>query len=242
VLDDANAACPLLLGNDWSTRAGAIVDCRNRCISYHKLSPDKLPDSVPSFVSIPGWALSPPKEKLLLFKSSGLDQPTQEPSVAGLQPTPLSASDAPFGDDKPLTAYSDLEFIQLVTKLKIIDDSISDTEMHEVQRFLLSFKDVFALSVRDITSPANFEPIRILNTVQPVQIKNPYRSHFSAVEMKAIDDTVSEWLKAGIIELSPEDEIPIINNLLAAKKLDGTFRICMDPRPLNSATIPCPDT
>ena len=55
----------------------------------------------------------------------------------------------------------------------------------------------------------------------------------------AIEEQIAIWRQAQIVEPVPGGATAgvVFNSLLTVRKKDGTFRVCLDPRPLNKATI-----
>ena len=89
-----------------------------------------------------------------------------------------------------------------------------------------------------ITTPAKFPPIDLQSMVIPnVRIPNAGSRRYSPPQREAIIEQVSTWLKAGIVEPVPPGTDSVINALLCVPKKGGQFRICIDPRPLNKATL-----
>ena len=65
------------------------------------------------------------------------------------------------------------------------------------------------------------------------------RTNYSPEERKAIEEQIAIWRQAQIVEPVPGGATAgvVFNSLLTVRKKDGTFRVCLDPRPLNKATI-----
>ncbi|KAL4308216.1 hypothetical protein GQ457_01G023920 [Hibiscus cannabinus] len=73
--------------------------------------------------------------------------------------------------------------------------------------------------------------ITLISGAQPVNLR-PYRFHFS--QKTEVEKQISEMLAASIIQSSKS---PFASPCLLVKKKDGSWRLCVDYRQLNSLTI-----
>lgn len=90
--------------------------------------------------------------------------------------------------------------------------------------------DCFAFSEKDIV-PSDLVTMNIeLTDKTPFKIR-PYRA--AADDQKAIDQTVSEWLAAGIVSRSRS---PFSSSVVVVNKKGGEKRVCVDFRKLNAVT------
>ena len=100
----------------------------------------------------------------------------------------------------------------------------------EVENLVMKNIDCFAFSEKDIV-PSNLVTMNIeLTDETPFKIR-PYRA--AADDQKAIDQTVSEWLAAGIVSRSRS---PFSSSVVVVNKKDGEKRVCVDFRKLNAVT------
>ncbi|PRQ55170.1 putative nucleotidyltransferase, Ribonuclease H [Rosa chinensis] len=101
----------------------------------------------------------------------------------------------------------------------------------EIQALVHKFADLFI-------TPTSFPPVRkqdhkieLLPNTPPVSVR-PYRyPHFQKAEIEKI---VRELLDNGVIKPSVS---PFSSPVLLVKKKDGTWRMCVDYRSLNAATV-----
>jgi hypothetical protein len=138
---------------------------------------------------------------------------------------------------KPISKMSRAEFLEFC-KIRPSIAAIHPTFVHlrnDLLELLCEFQDIFALATEDIRTPSSLEPFSIKTVPLNTSIRPPYRTRFSAKEQDAINAQVDIWLKNGIIE--PSSSLHI-NSLLTVPKPDGSSRVCIDPRILNSATYP----
>ena len=149
----------------------------------------------------------------------------------------MSDHQPPFDGPRALASYTDEQLRSLIKDSNIIHAEC-DAETREIlMALLIEFRDCLALSVMDLTSPANFPPIRLLGVESNKELRPPYKSRFAERERKAVEDQVRLWLEAGIVERVQGWPV-VLNNLMCAPKNGGkSYRICIDPRPLNAVTV-----
>jgi len=110
----------------------------------------------------------------------------------------------------------------------------------KLKAILFKHRGVFACGAEDLYIPAYFEPISLLSSIPPEKrgtVRNKVRRRYGPMESRAIDAQIEIWLKSCIIEKA-DCSAPdlILSPLLTVLKKDHTFRVCLDPRPLNSIT------
>jgi len=150
--------------------------------------------------------------------------------------TPL-AHQAPYAGTTSISSLSNAELRDMLTKHQIVHPDLDQDVQKMLIELLVEYRHCFALSVEDLTVPAKFEPV-IISGIDPGQVvKAPYRSRFSEKEKQAIHAQVEVWERVGIVE-SVVGTLCTINNLLCVNKKDDSIRLCLDPRPLNSITVP----
>ena len=229
-------ATDILCGLDWGAVAGAVVEMFGaRRIFFATPRDDALPASAArrlfdppsaqaaSSVSTPAVASARNTAQIWLSDVTVDSDLSSDPEeVLG---TPFDPPGA-----KAIEEYT-LDELRALFSAQVAAGPLHD----DMVKLLLDYKDVFATSVADIRAPANFEPFKIETVGEPVLLAAPYRARFSPAELEAIGKQVREWLAAGIVVKSTS---PVINNLVCALKKDGSARVCIDPRPLNKATVP----
>lgn len=96
---------------------------------------------------------------------------------------------------------------------------------------LAEFEDVFRVP-SSLPPPRNFDHRITLKEGTPPVSQKPYR--YPMIQKDVIEKTTKEMLEAGIIRNSQSDfAAPVV----LVKKKDGQWRMCMDYRRLNEATI-----
>ena len=149
---------------------------------------------------------------------------------------------APFNNVTTTTpaveAMNDSEFREFImSHPSILPSHLSPHEHEQILRLLVRFKHIFANTVADLATPANFPPIAMEGVDLSRVTRLPqYRPRYSQEQVTAIHQQVMEWLRYGIIELATPDQVVAVHNLLCVRKKDNTFRICLDPRPVNRLT------
>lgn len=112
-----------------------------------------------------------------------------------------------------------------------IGDNVSNDEKERLMQLLRKYKHCFASSLKELGC-TNVTEMKIeLNSQRPV-VYRPYR--LSHHEREKVRTMIDEMLEAGIVrESTSEYSSPI----LLVRKKDGSFRLCVDYRLLNSVTI-----
>ena len=108
---------------------------------------------------------------------------------------------------------------------------LSYEELGHLKEFLWKWRHVFAVNDNDV-GHTNIVQHRI-EMSDPTPFKQRYR-HIPYSMYQEVKDHLEELLQAGIIEKSNS---PFASNMVLVKRLDGTLRLCVDYRQLNSRTI-----
>lgn len=139
--------------------------------------------------------------------------------------------DTDFGDlyyapnDKRQASFKDIS--DLVRGMK---DRLNDNQRHELQEILCKYIDVF--SDKPGRAKVDGHSIKVTPDCTPRRLP-PYRVPIALRE--EVDRQVKELLELGLIEPSDSDwSHPIV----CVSKKDGTVRLCVDYRLLNSFTVP----
>ena len=109
--------------------------------------------------------------------------------------------------------------------------SVSEQIQPEIEDLLTGFSSVFAI-------PSGLPPLRghkhriLLKEVTQAIIERPYR--YPYYQKSKIEKIVHELLEVGSIRAS---QSPFSSPMLLVRKADGNWRICIDYRSLNKATI-----
>ncbi|KAL4339801.1 hypothetical protein GQ457_08G022490 [Hibiscus cannabinus] len=116
------------------------------------------------------------------------------------------------------------------TTLKIISGEKITTPEY-LQPLLEKYKSVFD-EPNSLPPPRNHDhAITLLPGAQPVNLR-PYRFPFS--QKTEVEKQISDMLAASVIQNSKS---PFASHCLLIKKKDGTWRLCVDYRQLNSLTV-----
>jgi len=173
------------------------------------------------------------------------DAPRQ-PAVAPLTPCFDEPSFLPTSvpPDVPLSgpdaADSDVpEHLRVLFLTTLQEANLSPTLASNFKDLLITHKDVFAKSPTDIGFCNLLE--HDIDTADAAPIRQPPRRP-PLTSGTAEDDLVAEMLAAGVIE--PSDS-PWASPVCLAKKLDGSYRFCVDYRRVNAVSrkdaYPIPD-
>lgn len=110
-------------------------------------------------------------------------------------------------------------------------DQVTGSNAPDVQKLLTEFEDAFE-EPKALPPHRSFDhAITPQNNAQPVN-SWPYR--YSPLQKDEIERQVKEMMHAGLITPSLS---PFASLVLLVKKKDGTWRFCVDYRPLNHITI-----
>lgn len=110
-----------------------------------------------------------------------------------------------------------------------INPNLTNEQKHLLLRVLMKFKDVFATSHEDAGLYNGPDLVRINTGNHPPISQPPYRK--SHTERKIIKDHIDKLLKEGIIRPSTSEWA---SPVLLVSKPDGSVRLCIDYRKLNS--------
>ena len=160
-----------------------------------------------------------------------------------------STHDDEVGSDEPKTdekAETDGQECQHKTEFELSDlpehlrDMFNEACVHltmkqreQLKDMILKYIDVFSSSDLDVGYTKLYEhDIKVKQGTQP--IKQKLRNH-PLHHQEIIDNMVEELLQKGFISRSNS---PWSSNVLLVSKKDGTHRLCIDYRKLNSVTVP----
>ncbi|XP_027157841.1 uncharacterized protein LOC113759461 [Coffea eugenioides] len=111
-----------------------------------------------------------------------------------------------------------------------------DSEASELNELLMEFEDVFKESSELPPHRTQDHQIVLNEGTVPVNVR-PYR--YLVFQKNEIEKLIQEILQSGVIRHSTS---PFSSPVVLVKKKDGTWRMCIDYRELNLATIRiCPD-
>ncbi|XP_039764331.1 uncharacterized protein LOC120636835 [Pararge aegeria] len=110
-------------------------------------------------------------------------------------------------------------------------DLTNDTQIKEIYRIINEFKDNFTSGNRVSQVTTGELKIRLKNPDKIVQ-RRPYR--LSPLEREKVRDIIKDLKENGIIR---DSSSPFSSPILLVKKKDGTDRLCVDFRELNSNTV-----
>jgi len=107
---------------------------------------------------------------------------------------------------------------------------VTSEQRHQVIDFLQEFDDMFSRGTFDMGRTTLVEHTIDTGTCRP--IRQPLRRHPRA-HLEEIDQQVEELLQHGFIEPAAS---PWASNVVLVRKKDGSYRLCVDYRKLNSVT------
>ena len=114
--------------------------------------------------------------------------------------------------------------------LQALPTDLSPCQRKQVVSFLREFDDMFSRSTFDMGRTTLVE--HSIDTGNQRPIRQPLRRHPRA-HLEEIDRQVDELLQNGFIEPAAS---PWASNVVLVRKKDGSFRLCVDYRQLNSVT------
>ena len=251
VLPDYVLSVPLLLGLSRGSATNTIIDPRRHRVYF---APDesststKQPshgtelhdmDTQPTFLvtSFPQLAAEYSKPTLLWSSPELLAEELVRPE-RGME-TPLEPVHEPYVNST-FSEQTKEEFQKTLLEHGVIHPNAPLEAQTALTEILYEHRDTLATSAMDIQQPANVPPISLLPSIIPnVSIRSVTRLNYSPQEKAAIEQQIDVWRKAKIVEPVPGGATAgvVFNSLLTVRKKDGTFRVCLDPRPLNKATI-----
>uniref|UniRef100_A0A7I4XW16 Peptidase A2 domain-containing protein n=1 Tax=Haemonchus contortus TaxID=6289 RepID=A0A7I4XW16_HAECO len=110
---------------------------------------------------------------------------------------------------------------------------VSDDERRELAQLFYEFRDRISTDSYDLGSyEASEIVIKTTTQTPPINFRPPL---IPVKFQKELDDHINKLLRAGRIV---ESDTPWVHNTVLVKKRDGSLRVCLDFRPLNSVTIP----
>jgi len=134
-----------------------------------------------------------------------------------------SNSDGPTDSDDLLS-----EIIQ--STLKDLPSDITDDQRRQVIKLLQDYDSLFSRGILDMGRTTLVE--HMIDTGQNRPIRQSFRRHPWA-HLDEIGRQVEELQQAGFVEPAAS---PWASNVVLVKKKDGSYRLCVDYRPLNSVT------
>lgn len=123
------------------------------------------------------------------------------------------------------------ECLSLTASIEINTDLTDQTEIKEIYNIIKEFKDSFTSGNRVTRVTTGELKIKLKNPDKIVQ-RRPYR--LSPVEREKVREIIKDLKENGIIR---DSSSPFSSPILLVKKKDGTDRLCVDFRELNSNTI-----
>ncbi|XGW21243.1 hypothetical protein V3C99_004304, partial [Haemonchus contortus] len=110
---------------------------------------------------------------------------------------------------------------------------VSDEERSQLAQLFYEFRDRISTGSYDLGSYEESEIVIKTTTDTPQTRFRPPR--IPVKFQKELDDHINKLLRAGRIV---ESDTPWVHNTVLVKKKDGSLRVCLDFRPLNSVTVP----
>ncbi|XP_071924436.1 uncharacterized protein [Coffea arabica] len=119
---------------------------------------------------------------------------------------------------------------QLEEELQVANPS-HGSEARELNELLMQFKDIFEEPSELPPHRGHDHQIILKEGTVPVNLR-PYRYH--VFQKNEIEKLIQEMLQSGVIRHSTS---PFSSPVVLVKKKDGTWRMCIDYRELNAATV-----
>ncbi|XGW34658.1 hypothetical protein V3C99_018556 [Haemonchus contortus] len=145
----------------------------------------------------------------------------------------LSNSSPFVGRITPRAVHPDTEIYFEAQCIGLSQAEVSDAERQQLTDLFHEFRDSISAGSYDLGSYENSEIVIKTTTDTPPTRFRPL--HIPVKLQKESDDHINKLLRAGRIV---ESDTPCIHNTVLVKKKDGSLRVCVDFRPLNSITIP----
>jgi len=115
--------------------------------------------------------------------------------------------------------------------MKGLPPHLNKQQRDNVEKLLEDYADIFSQGEYDIGKTYYVE--YKINTKTHHLIRQPLRQH-PFKHLEEIDNQVEEMRAHGIVELAAS---PWASNVVVVKKKDGSLRLCVDYRQLNSVTV-----
>lgn len=122
-------------------------------------------------------------------------------------------------------------FLYSIESHKLEDSNLNPLQLQELQALLQRFELVFTLPTTLPPYRLHDHQITLVPGAKPPNIR-PY--HYGPLQKNEIEKAVKELLDSGFIRPSHN---PFSFPVLLVRKKEGTWRLCMDYRELNSLTI-----
>ena len=119
---------------------------------------------------------------------------------------------------------------ELEKLLEGMSPTVTPEERQKVASLLKDYQDIFSKDGDDLGETHLGE--HSIETGDARPIRQPLRRHPRQL-LQEIDEQVEKLLQAGVVERANS---PWASNLVLVKKSDGSYRICVDLRGLNSVT------
>ena len=119
---------------------------------------------------------------------------------------------------------------QLLQQLNLQFDHLTQSQKEQLEKFLLSYQDVFALDSSELGTTRVVS--HSINTGDHIPIKQPVRRIPFALRSK-VDELVTVMLAQGVIVPSKS---PWASPIVLVRKKDGHMRFCVDYRKFNQVT------
>ena len=116
--------------------------------------------------------------------------------------------------------------------VQIESDRLSESELHALQTVISEYADIFANNKADVGKTAIVTHGIEIEPGQRPRRSVPFRAN--PIERDIIKNEIDQCLESGVIRPSNS---PWSSPVVLVKKPDGTFRICVDYRKLNSVTV-----
>ncbi|KAM1281467.1 hypothetical protein ACFX15_021634 [Malus domestica] len=114
---------------------------------------------------------------------------------------------------------------------KLESCELNSVQLQELQQLLNAFESIFALPTTLPPQRDHDHHIPLVQGAKPPSIR-PY--HYGPLQKTEIEKAVQELLEAGFIRRSHS---PFSFPVLLVRKKEGTWRMCIDYRELNTLTI-----